>query len=520
MPADAELLAHARTRVGKVLCRKYRIDHVLGVGGMAAVYSATHRNGRRVAVKLLHPELSIREEIRRRFLREGHAASAVNHPGVVVVLDDDVAEDGAAFLVLELLDGQTAEEIWEQNGRRLPEKTVMAIGRELCDVLAAAHRAGVVHRDIKPANIFVTREGRLKVLDFGIARVRDVAASTATQTGAVFGTPAFMAPEQASGRVSLVDHQTDVWAVGATLFTLLAGSTVHEGESAQHLAMLSATRPARSLAAVMPEARSELVAVVDRALAFEKPARWPTTEAMRAAIVEASGAMFGEAMPPIASLSETLKVGAAAPEESGRALPAEPWSDVALSAGNGLGNTTSAPVSGSAPTHRARGPILTRARDSVGALFGLGLAATEVASPPPMTSARSRPSSVIALAAVGAIAVMALGAVAFRVGGRGASPAAVDAAASRVVEPPVSVEPSAVLTVSASGEPDAGVLLAPTAAQAASSAPVRAGRPPPRPASPPRAAGPTASAAPPKAKCDSPSFVDATGKTLWKAECL
>ncbi len=114
---------------------------------MATVYSATHRNGNEFAVKVLHPELSLRADIRNRFLREGHAASAVKHVGAVQVLDDDVAEDGSAFLVMELLRGDTLETLWERRGQRLPMKLVVGIGLQLLDVLAAAHANGVVHRD-------------------------------------------------------------------------------------------------------------------------------------------------------------------------------------------------------------------------------------------------------------------------------------------------------------------------------------------------------------------------------------
>lgn len=284
---DDDLRARAEARVGTVLRGKYTVERVIGIGGMASVYQAMHRNGRSVALKLLHPELSIRADLRKRFLREAQAANAVKHSGVVAVIDDDVAEDGAAFLVMELLEGQSVEELWEAYGRKLPAKTVLTIASDLCAVLDVAHSAGVIHRDLKPANLFVTNSGELKVLDFGIARVRDAAASSATSTGSVFGTPAFMAPEQAGGLVNELGPLTDIWAVGATMYTLLSGRSVHEGQSGQHIAILAATRPAPSLAAVLPEAPPEIVAIVDRALAFEKAARWRSAAEMRTALGEA-----------------------------------------------------------------------------------------------------------------------------------------------------------------------------------------------------------------------------------------
>jgi serine/threonine-protein kinase len=199
-------------RVGTTLKGKYRLDSVLGVGGMAAVYAATHRNSKRFAIKMLHPELSLRSDIRTRFLREGYVATQVEHPGAVSVLDDDVAEDGSAFLVMELLEGATVDALWERCGHRLPLSSVLAIGHQLVDVLAAAHARSIVHRDIKPENLFITTEGQLKVLDFGIARLKDAASSSATNTGVVLGTPVFMAPEQAMGKISEIGPQSDLWA--------------------------------------------------------------------------------------------------------------------------------------------------------------------------------------------------------------------------------------------------------------------------------------------------------------------
>jgi hypothetical protein len=287
-------------RLGTVLRGKYRLDRVLGVGGMAVVFKATHRNQAEFAIKVLHPELSLNEDIRGRFLREGYAANSVKHPGAVLVVDDDVAEDGAAFLVMELLDGAPCEDLWSACGGRLPLDAACCLVQELLDVLAAAHDKGIIHRDIKPPNLFVTRDGTLKVLDFGIARVRDsMTGSSAHQTGTgmLLGTPAFMAPEQALARASEIDARADIWAAGATLFTLLSGTTVHEAETAPHLLVKLATQPARSLAEAVPGVPPAIVAVVDRALAFDKAHRWPTALAMRDALAAASSATFGQLAP-------------------------------------------------------------------------------------------------------------------------------------------------------------------------------------------------------------------------------
>ncbi|MGH7440379.1 MAG: serine/threonine-protein kinase, partial [Polyangiaceae bacterium] len=289
---QGDVVARAEEKVGNLLHGKYRLEKLLGVGGMAAVYEATHRNSKRFAVKLLHPELSLQNDVRTRFLREGYAATQVNHPGAVSVLDDDVAEDGSAFLVMELLKGTTVDALWERYEWQLPVGAVLAIAHQLLDVLAAAHGRGIVHRDIKPENLFLTTDGQLKVLDFGIARLQDVANSSVTGTGFVMGTPSFMSPEQALGRSSQVDAQSDLWSAGAALFTLLAGHYVHEGESPQAIVVQCATEAPRSLVDVMPAAPPGVVELVDRSLAFKKSGRWENAPAMQRA-VEAAGRALG-----------------------------------------------------------------------------------------------------------------------------------------------------------------------------------------------------------------------------------
>jgi serine/threonine protein kinase len=285
----------AEARLGHVLRGKYRLERVLGVGGMAAVYAATHRNRRRFAIKMLHPELSLSPAIRSRFQREGYVTNTVNHVGAVAVLDDDVAEDGSAFLVMELLDGMGVDALQEMHGPALPVTAALAIADQLLDVLVAAHEKGIVHRDLKPANLFVTREGKLKVLDFGIAHLREAHGGEATLTGTTLGTPAYMAPEQAFGKVSELDAKADLWAVGATLFALISGEFVHEGASPQQLLALLGTRPARSLGSVAPAVPEAVAQVIDRALSVDKHQRWPSAAAMRDALRQAQVEAFGSA---------------------------------------------------------------------------------------------------------------------------------------------------------------------------------------------------------------------------------
>jgi serine/threonine-protein kinase len=292
---DESLDERSARRIGMVFGGKFRIEAVIGAGGMATVYRAVHRNGHRVAIKVLHPELSSHGDVRARFVREAYIANSIDHPGVVRVLDDDVAEDGSAFLVMTLLEGETLRARATRRGDRLPCREVLALGREILDVLVAAHARGVVHRDIKPENVFLTTDLELKVLDFGIARTDDNPDALATRDGARLGTPAFMAPEQAMGRRDEVDARSDVWSVGATLFTLLSGRFVHDAVSGTELMIRAATQPARSLADVEPEAPVSVVALIDRALRLARDERWPSASAMKVAIEQAYESLYGEA---------------------------------------------------------------------------------------------------------------------------------------------------------------------------------------------------------------------------------
>ena len=294
-PAD-----RASRRIGTVLAGKYGIEGLLGVGGMASVFVAVHRNGRRVALKLLHEELAIHRDVRARFVREGYVANAVGHPGAVLVFDDDETEDGAAFLVMELLEGETLSERCSRRGGRLPCREVLALAHQLLDVLASAHAHGIVHRDIKPENLFLTTGGALKVLDFGVARMRDDTSALATATGARIGTPAFMPPEQALGRTDEIDARTDLWAVGATMFALLAARTVHTARSAAELVVITATTPPRSLAEFEPDLPQPVIDIVDRAVAYKRADRFPDAKAMQEALEQACQSTFGEALDPAA----------------------------------------------------------------------------------------------------------------------------------------------------------------------------------------------------------------------------
>jgi hypothetical protein len=280
----------ARARLGRTLKGKWRLERLIGVGGMAAVYAATHRNGAKVAIKMLHPTVSISETVRARFIREGYLANAVDHPNVVRVLDDDVDEsDGCAFLVMDLVVGATLAD--RGMARLLEEGELLAVAAQTLTVLVAAHEKGIVHRDLKPDNLFVDATGKVWVLDFGIARALEDVTSSGTRTGVAFGTPGFMSPEQALGRKPQIGAATDLYSLGATLFALACGDYLHDAEAPEELVIFTATKQARSLGLLAPRLHPKVVAIIDRATRLAIADRWPSARAMLDAVLEAQAAL-------------------------------------------------------------------------------------------------------------------------------------------------------------------------------------------------------------------------------------
>lgn len=271
----------ATERIGRVLGGRWTLERLIGVGGMAAVYSARGNGHERAALKVLHPEMSRRSDIRQRFAQEGLAAMRVGHPGVVSVLGSGEEPDGTAFLALELLDGEPLGARLQRQGS-LPLPELLAIVDQVLDVLAAAHEHGIVHRDLKPDNLFITSDKRVKVLDFGIARVLDdVPGAYKTRTGITLGTVPFMSPEQALGKRAQVDGRSDLFSLGAMMFRILSGRHVHSAETDAELLVAMASKPAPPLASVAPSCPPGLCAVVDLALAFAKDSRYPSARVMQ-----------------------------------------------------------------------------------------------------------------------------------------------------------------------------------------------------------------------------------------------
>jgi serine/threonine protein kinase len=213
---------------GAILSRRFRLLRMIGEGGMGAVY-ATDQNheGAPLAVKILHPEFLGDQNVLVRFLEEARASQRLIHPNILRVFESTSAEDGSPYLVMELLEGVPLS-AYTRNGGRVPITQAIAIVQGILQGLGAAHAQGIVHRDLKPENVFLSRDRGghfvVKLLDFGIAKVMDVAGGmgSKTRTGALLGTPAYMSPEQAKNSKD-VDARADLWSVGVMFYEMLTG---------------------------------------------------------------------------------------------------------------------------------------------------------------------------------------------------------------------------------------------------------------------------------------------------------
>ncbi|HSO33046.1 MAG TPA: serine/threonine-protein kinase [Labilithrix sp.] len=277
-------------RIGTVLAGAWRIERRVGAGGMATVYAARHaRNGGRVAVKVLHPDSSRDAELVRRFLREGYLANTLSHPGVVRVYDDGVTDDGCAYLIMDLLDGETLDERRLARGGRLPVDEALSVVRSVLHILDAAHERGIAHRDVKPENVFLTSDGGVRLLDFGVAGMaRSPSSSLRTGTGVGWGTPHFMAPEQLTG-ASPCGRRVDVWAVGVMFYRLLTGEHLFEVRTLTEL-MLAHQARRTTLHELLPGLAPGLTRVFEQALRYDAAERWADARAMTAALEETESA--------------------------------------------------------------------------------------------------------------------------------------------------------------------------------------------------------------------------------------
>ncbi len=278
--------------IGQVLSH-YEVLATLGQGGMGTVYRARDtRLGRIVAVKMLRPEVASDAERKRRFVQEARAASSLNHPNIVTVHDID-SESGTDLIVMEYVPGRSLDRVL--GGKALPVGDALHYGIQIAGALAAAHEAGIIHRDLKPGNILVTDDGRVKILDFGLAKLTeplpaDASASTErweaaapeTAEGVVLGTAAYMSPEQAEGRP--VDARSDIFAFGAVLYEMLTGQRPFTGSSrTSTLAAILHTEP-KTVTELAPVVPREVERIVHRCLRKQPERRWQTAADLKLAL--------------------------------------------------------------------------------------------------------------------------------------------------------------------------------------------------------------------------------------------
>ncbi|MEM8994572.1 MAG: protein kinase [Acidobacteriota bacterium] len=299
LAAEAQSEPHLRfdeLGPGLVLAQKYRLEAEIGAGNYGVVYRATHLAfGQPVALKILRtPVDDLEPEDLKRFQQEGASAFRIKHPNAVLVLDFAVAH-GLAYLVMELLDGESLGELMQREGRQSLGRAVDITGA-VCDVLAEAHDLGIIHRDVKPANIFLHRTPRgevVKVLDFGIAKLLGDSNSSLTSEEGILGTPAYMAPERLSG--ADYDGRSDVYSVGIMLFQMVAGTLPFKPKSNEALAIAMAhlTGTPERLTDVVPGAPLRFEALVMSTLRrdpWERPTAAELGQRLREALAELSDA--------------------------------------------------------------------------------------------------------------------------------------------------------------------------------------------------------------------------------------
>src|SRR5580700_11102383 len=278
--------------IGRTLQGGYLILELVGVGGMGRVYRAEQTTlGRTVAVKIIHPHLVGEENAAARFITESRAASRLNHPNSVGIIDFGKSPDGQLYLVMEFLRGRDLARVTHEDGA-LPFRRIVDLLRQTLAALAEAHNANIIHRDLKPENIILepVRSGGdfVKVVDFGLAKMRaETQQPNITSPGIVCGTPEYMSPEQARGDV--LDARSDLYAVGVILYQLLAGRLPFEAESPTQVVLMHLTDPPRDPREVAPDRMipKPLVDITLRALAKDPKDRFPDASAFSQELVRA-----------------------------------------------------------------------------------------------------------------------------------------------------------------------------------------------------------------------------------------
>ncbi|HKE16922.1 MAG TPA: serine/threonine-protein kinase [Kofleriaceae bacterium] len=389
--------------VGSVVADTYRVTRLLGRGGMGAVWEAIHLRlpGKKVAIKVLHADIAGDQEALARFRREAEIASRLGHPNIVEVHDFNSLPGGQPYLVLELLVGESLD----SRMRRAPVSldNAMRIAGQIGAALSAAHRQSVVHRDLKPQNVFLCRRGDdgegegggevVKVLDFGISKVRG-SQTIKTLDSTILGTPQYMAPEQATGNHAAVDQRTDVFALGAIVYEMLAGRPAFSGQSVPEVVFKVVYEAPAPLAGLVPGVPRRVAEAVDRALAKVQDERFPDVVS------------FVEQMAGVSISTLRRSPLAPAPAAPVEADPADPLAHTVDSSRRELAPAIQSPAEAAAelaaegapahPSAEAAGPVEPRSQ-----------AATDPRARPRVrrNTARLMAAIAVAAAAMGSLAI-------------------------------------------------------------------------------------------------------------------
>jgi serine/threonine-protein kinase len=292
---------------GRTLLSKYRIEKLLGQGGMGSVWQGVHvLTGRKIAIKVLDERFLSNLNVVQRFGREARAASAIAHEGIVEVLDLDQTEEGVPFLVMEFLEGELLSKRIDRKGK-LGQEELVRIGDMLLDALVAAHAAGVVHRDLKPDNIFLCPAGRrgeiLKILDFGISSKNDEAQAKLTVTGSVLGTPHYMSPEQALGDAEL-DQRVDIYGAAVVFYECSVGDVPFDAANYNKLLRVILDDPAVAPRKRGADLSEPLEQVILKGMAKERDQRYGTATAFKTAWNEAAAGRATARVAPAAGADD------------------------------------------------------------------------------------------------------------------------------------------------------------------------------------------------------------------------
>jgi serine/threonine-protein kinase len=483
-PDDREAPMSSPVRPGEVLAGKYRVERVLGVGGMGVVVAATHLDlGERVALKFLLPEAAERQETVARFLREAQAAVRIRSEHVARISDVGRMPNGSPYMVMEYLSGRDLSEVLEKRGP-LPVEVAIEWVLQACEAIAEAHALGIVHRDLKPSNLFLTKRADgshlVKVLDFGISKAAPTSdrasAPSLTRTDGMMGSPLYMSPEQVRS-AKTVDARADVWSLGVLLHELVAGKPPFDGETMTALLAAIVADSPIPLRRAAPHAPPALEAAILRCLEKDTSRRMQSVAELADALLPLAPA---QARVSVDRISRVIRGGSASTSfatssEAPFPLDAEATVDP-VRATEALGSQPNSAVrsEGSEPQRKAAtqgtwghtnpDPVMLPMRDSRRTVFGV-------------------------VAALGVVAAATVGILVARSGSRGEAVASSSALASTQSAPSASAAPPP------SADSASSVIVAPVTAPVDSS-PSRVGT---RPASGGGRTAPHASAAPPAA---------------------